>query len=76
MHEVDFSEDTLAQMTWTEFEPAQVNQVLQKCEKAGGQGEKMVGVQMLNAILSEELANLQGTAAVGRRQAIQEEIKK
>ena len=75
LNSIDFAEETISTPTWDVFDTNQIGQLLKSCEQSKAPGEKSIDIQKLHKILNEELANLQGAAALSQRQIIQEEIK-
>ncbi|XP_030766141.1 nuclear pore complex protein Nup205 [Sitophilus oryzae] len=60
--------------TWEFFDNNALNQILQQCRAKSNL--KLIDLKKLHQILYDELKNLQGTAAIGQIQAINQEIPK
>ncbi|KAF7266032.1 hypothetical protein GWI33_020609 [Rhynchophorus ferrugineus] len=74
---IDFFEFKVPEVetpTWEFFDNHVLTQILQQCQKKSSM--KLIDLKKLHQILYDELKNLQGTAAIGQIQAINQEIPK
>lgn len=70
----EFNVDPVVSPKWEYFDSTVLNSILVSCESEGN--PKLIDVKKLHYILIDELNTLQGSNAVGQRQAILEEIQK
>lgn len=70
----DFNIEQVVSPKWDYFDITVLNSILTSCETEGN--PKLIDVKKLHHILIDELNTLQGSTAVGQRQAILEEIQK
>ena len=71
---LDFSVKEVVTPQWEFFDESTLNTLLSNCQVEGN--PELINVKKLHQILLEELHNVQGTTAIGQRQAILQEIQK
>lgn len=70
----DYNVAPPAERKWDYFDQNALGNILKNCELP--EDPKLIDVKKLHQIMIEELSNIQGSVAVGQRQAILEEIQK
>ncbi|XP_060535293.1 nuclear pore complex protein Nup205 [Cylas formicarius] len=71
---LEFKGPSVEAPAWEFFDNNALNQILNGCRRKGP--PKLIDLKKLHQILYDELKNLQGTAAIGQIQAINQEIPK